>query len=154
MLRIIKICYTNNKQQNTQINTTWDYIKRRAGHSFVIYAWHSWYNKIKTSNWIAKNVKLNLNRIDLLKFAHHISLHKWIDLKLISNDWIIFWLGIRRCLSSNQETRPGHTTWDEGTELHNSKIQATGLDAWASRVKCPARFVSHLHDICIYMSCL
>ena len=25
--------------------------------------------------------------------------------------------------------------------------QATGLDAWASRVKCPARFVSHLHDI-------
>ena len=34
--------------------------------------------------------------------------------------------------------------------------QATGLDAWASRVKCPARFVSHLHEICIYiyMSCL
>ena len=32
--------------------------------------------------------------------------------------------------------------------------QATGLDAWASWVKCPARFVSHLHDICIYMSCL
>ena len=32
--------------------------------------------------------------------------------------------------------------------------QATGLDAWASRVKCPARFVSHLHDICLYMSCL
>ena len=29
--------------------------------------------------------------------------------------------------------------------------QATGLDAWASRVKCPARFVSHLHEICIYM---
>ena len=36
---------------------------------------------------------------------------------------------------------------------HNTSIQATGLDAWASRVKCPARFVSHLHDICIYMSC-
>ena len=29
--------------------------------------------------------------------------------------------------------------------------QATGLDAWASRVECPARFVSHLHDICIYI---
>ena len=29
--------------------------------------------------------------------------------------------------------------------------QATGLDAWASRVKCPARFMSHLHEICIYM---
>ena len=33
--------------------------------------------------------------------------------------------------------------------LHS--IQATGLDAWASRVKCPARFVSHLHDICIWV---
>ena len=31
------------------------------------------------------------------------------------------------------------------------KRQATGLDAWASRVKCPARFVSHLHEICIYI---
>ena len=29
--------------------------------------------------------------------------------------------------------------------------QATGLDAWASRVKCPARFVLHLHDIYIYI---
>ena len=29
--------------------------------------------------------------------------------------------------------------------------QATVLDAWASRVKCPARFVSHLHEICIYI---
>ena len=39
---------------------------------------------------------------------------------------------------------------------HSEPKQATGLDAWASRVKCPARFVSHLHDICIYiyMSCL
>ena len=33
----------------------------------------------------------------------------------------------------------------------HSNIQATGLDAWASRVKCPARFVSHLHEICIYI---
>ena len=44
--------------------------------------------------------------------------------------------------------------------LYGGRIdgQATGLDAWASRVKCPARFVSHLHEICIYiyiyMSCL
>ena len=30
-------------------------------------------------------------------------------------------------------------------------LQATGLDAWASRVKCPARFVSHLPEICIYI---
>ena len=35
--------------------------------------------------------------------------------------------------------------------LNPKMIQATGLDAWASRVKCPARFVSHLHDICIYI---
>ena len=34
---------------------------------------------------------------------------------------------------------------------HQYGIQATGLDAWASRVKCPARFVSHLHEICIYI---
>ena len=33
----------------------------------------------------------------------------------------------------------------------SSNRQATGLDAWASRVKCPARFVSHLHEICIYI---
>ena len=35
--------------------------------------------------------------------------------------------------------------------LTHHRLQATGLDAWASRVKCPARFVSHLHDICIYI---
>ena len=35
--------------------------------------------------------------------------------------------------------------------LHKYISQATGLDAWASRVKCPARFVSHLHEICIYI---
>ena len=30
-------------------------------------------------------------------------------------------------------------------------LQATGFDAWASKVKCPARFVSYLHEICIYI---
>ena len=36
-------------------------------------------------------------------------------------------------------------------EHEDKSPQATGLDAWASRVKCPA-FVSHLHKIyiCIY----
>ena len=51
----------------------------------------------------------------------------------------------------------GVSTWGENYTLcfvnyvwwHGK--QATGLDAWASRVKCPARFVSHLHDICIYI---
>ena len=37
------------------------------------------------------------------------------------------------------------------TDKPVSSWQATGLDAWASRVKCPARFVSHLHEICIYI---
>ena len=32
-----------------------------------------------------------------------------------------------------------------------TQSQATGVDAWASRVKCAARFVSHLHDICIWV---
>ena len=36
-------------------------------------------------------------------------------------------------------------------DSHHKLQQATGLDAWASRVKCPARFVSHLHEICIYI---
>ena len=35
--------------------------------------------------------------------------------------------------------------------LNISSVQATGLDAWASRVKCPARFVSHLHEIYIWV---
>ena len=43
--------------------------------------------------------------------------------------------------------------WQIRENIYQNK-QATGLDAWASRVKCPARFVSHLHDICIVMSCL
>ena len=34
---------------------------------------------------------------------------------------------------------------------HQMVTQATGLDAWASRVKYSARFVSHLHEICIYI---
>ena len=29
--------------------------------------------------------------------------------------------------------------------------QRARLDAWALRVKCPARFASHLHEICIYI---
>ena len=36
-------------------------------------------------------------------------------------------------------------------ESKQSRRQATGLDAKASRVKCPERFVSHLHEIFIYI---
>ena len=35
--------------------------------------------------------------------------------------------------------------------FHIKIRQATGLDALASRVKCPARFVSHLQEIFIYI---
>ena len=44
--------------------------------------------------------------------------------------------------------------WWHGTPVHwcaTRPRQATGLDAYASRVKCPARFVSHLHEIFIYI---
>ena len=41
--------------------------------------------------------------------------------------------------------------WRLPGDSHYLNQQATALDAWASRVKCPARFVSHLHDICIYI---
>ena len=34
---------------------------------------------------------------------------------------------------------------------HFTNKQATGLDAWAWSVKCPARFVSHLHYIYIWV---
>ena len=48
--------------------------------------------------------------------------------------------------------RPIFTRWrSHWTTLWLHEEQATGLDAWASRVKCPARFVSHLHEICIYI---
>ena len=46
-------------------------------------------------------------------------------------------------LKVESSTHMGHTA--------NITRPATGLDAWASRVKCPARFVSHLHEICIYI---
>ena len=40
---------------------------------------------------------------------------------------------------------------DRSDMILGKEQQATGLDAWASRVKCPARFESHLHEICIYI---
>ena len=47
----------------------------------------------------------------------------------------------------------GSATINKGISLqwHHMSQQATGLGAWASRVKCPARNVSHLHEICIYI---
>ena len=45
----------------------------------------------------------------------------------------------------------GHNELTNRAVMRSNGIQATGLDAWASRVKCPARFVSHLHDIYIWV---
>ena len=53
--------------------------------------------------------------------------------------WVWVWLG-EGC----------HTLPGDGC-CHHWGVQATGLDAWASKVKCPARFVSHLHEIYIYI---
>ena len=62
-----------------------------------------------------------------------------------NNHWFGQWLA-PNTLNQRPGKPPAHfvkcTEWN---------IQATGIDAWASRVKCPARFVSHLHEICIYI---
>ena len=65
-----------------------------------------------------------------------------------SKPGVCWWLGT---LNS-----PGHLqpSWRSacaclGDILHWNKQRV--FDAWASRVKCPARFVSHLHEICIYI---
>ena len=46
-----------------------------------------------------------------------------------------------------QKVRTAKSVLSHDLSIH----QATGLDAWASMVKCPARIVSHLHEICIYI---
>ena len=73
------------------------------------------------------------------------NLMKWpwvgIDASLIG--WCLI-----NAASTNLRNQP---TIGVDDELAPNRQQATGLDAWASRVKCPARFVSHLHDICIYI---
>ena len=65
------------------------------------------------------------------------------------------WSRLQHTLNYNKNM---HALADNTLSLRNVKWemsiiirQATGLDAWASRVKCPARFVSHLHEICIYI---
>ena len=74
-----------------------------------------------------------------------------IPVTVLRNIIIPVWWG-----STNQHRRGIRICLDDGLVLMPvaNCVQATGLDAWASRVKCPARFVSHSHDICIYMSCL
>ena len=58
------------------------------------------------------------------------------------------------CLETVEQTRrrwfetPSRSLWRQCSVFNQ---QATGLDAWASRVKSPARFVSHLHEICVYI---
>ena len=70
-------------------------------------------------------------------------------------DWPVLssWLRMPGCHADTLST--SKMKWNVISAIcslcHISSEQATGLDAWASRVKCPARFVSHLHEICIYI---
>ena len=72
-----------------------------------------------------------LSRIQIFSF-------KKMHLNMSSAKWRQFSLGL------NVLT----VIWEDGLLTFFTK-QATGLDAWPSRVKCPARFVSYLHKTCI-----
>ena len=77
------------------------------------------------------------------KFCKHWTEGKWSEIPLRGKE-----LEISMCL---------FFAWAKCryNEVQYCKVlrkQATGLDAWASRVKCPARFVSHLHKICTVKS--
>ena len=77
-----------------------------------------------------------------------------IIIPLVSTKWKggrVFWFHLVRL-----SVRPSVRLWTESCPL--CIFNNTGwnhfifVHAWASKVKCPARFVSHLHEIC--MSCL
>ena len=80
-----------------------------------------------------------------------------IILQTILSNWfsctkIAFWFKFQRDIPFSKKQH--WFRWflaAEQASSHHMNQQATGLDAWASRVKCPARFVSHLHEICIYI---
>ena len=93
----------------------------------------SWPVYIRASVYCGVNSPWHLHRTNTLLLLH--SWHDYIYTRYICNH--------ASCVTAHA-SRPvacqGIIPW-----------QATGLDAWASRVKCPARFVSHLHEICIYI---
>ena len=72
-------------------------------------------------------------------WRHHVTLYSYITCNN-SHAAVIGWSSI----SPSPTIVMTNIEWTHGW-------QATGLGAWASRMKCPARFVSHLHEICIYI---
>ena len=47
-------------------------------------------------------------------------------------------------------TKKMHSKMAGNLSRHQCVEQAMGLDAWASRVKCPAQFISHIYMcVCI-----
>ena len=74
----------------------------------------------------------------------------WLPTQRASNAWL-WWLVCFHRKQGFLQTMDRLANCDAVMLLWCHWIQATGLDAWASRVKCPAWFVSHLHEICIYI---
>ena len=65
------------------------------------------------------------------------------------SEWFVFHIMVKHFISNEWDIR--RIDMEHHSMMWHEMAQATGLDAWASRVKCPARFVSHLHKICIYI---
>ena len=82
-----------------------------------------------------------------ISWRHHI----YLSSSQFSGQWFCrAWIKLKsKELSYWHNFEQAHTL--QLLSVVNIHVQATGLDAWASRVKCPARFVSHLHEICIYI---
>ena len=81
----------------------------------------------------------------------HISVTKWCIVGYRTGAFarLVYWLNASDVTLNNMGKSV--TTSHNEHKMGQPCTQATGLDSWASRVKCPARFVSHLHEICIYM---
>ena len=78
-----------------------------------------------------------------------LSFSKYVELDCFR--WLYTYGHICDFLSRYAQLKEYILLQSEAWGLASNGRQATGLDAWASRVKCPARFVSHLHEICIYI---
>ena len=116
-----------------------------------------WYRSLWRASFYVLFVDINRSVCHKMYSVHYFDIHPFLELHLAEIVYFqciirIFsrFCGIAFCRWHTHVMQSGLSFC-----LCNVFIlQATGLDAWASRVKCPARFVSHLHDICIYMSCL
>ena len=119
------------------------------------------------ATWLFVQLFVRANNIQTTEFT---LLVLWREFSMHPNIWVILMsMHIKSYVNASyQETLFGLENLPDISTSHNqppwtwpkllsttcwrqSNQQATGLDAWASRVKCPARFVSHLHEICIYI---